>query len=158
MPSVQYGLLNVKPSDTNVLIEKNVTGKKAPVYLSKISRETFDKLKEQMLQILVVGKKYRERNFSAKKLAELLGTNTRYVSIVLSVRYHANYSQFVNKLRIEEAMAILADPRYVSLRIEEISDMVGFSNRQSFYRAFCQYTGETPRQYQEKYKCDIATE
>lgn len=132
-------------------MEKKDSEKKAPVYLSKISRKTFDKLKEQILQILVVDKKYRDNTFSAKKLAEMLGTNTRYVSIVLSVRYHLNYAQFVNRLRIEEAMALLADERYVNMRVEEISDMVGFSNRQSFYRAFLQHTGKTPRQYQEAY-------
>lgn len=125
--------------------------KKAPVYLSKISRDTFDKLKEQILHKLVVEKKYRDQSFTAKRLAEMLHTNTRYVSIVLNVRYQTNFSQFVNRLRIEEAKALLADKRYAELRIEEISDMVGFANRQSFYRAFCMYTGKTPRQYQESF-------
>lgn len=111
---------------------------------------TFDKLKEQILYVLVVEKRYRESGFSAHQLAEMLHTNTRYVSIVLSVRYHANFAQFINKLRIEEAMALLQDQRYANLRIEEISDMVGFANRQSFYRAFCQIVGKTPRQYQEQ--------
>ena len=120
------------------------------MYLTKISRETFDKLKEQILQALVVEKCYRDSSFTASQLAELLHTNTRYVSIVLSVRYHANFSQFVNRLRIEEAMALLQDQRYAGLRIEEISDMVGFANRQSFYRAFCQIVGKTPRQYQDE--------
>lgn len=132
-------------------MEKIVSGKKAPVYLNKISRETFDKLKDQILQTLVVEKRYRDQNFNARRLAELLHTNTRYISIVLSVRYHANYAKFVNRLRIEEAMALLQDKRYADLRVEEISDMVGFSNRQSFYRAFCQFTGKTPREYQETF-------
>lgn len=131
-------------------MEKTANEKKSPAYLTKISRETFDKLKEQILRVLVLEKKYRDRTFTAKKLAELLNTNTRYVSIVLSVRYHANFSQFVNRLRIEEAMALLQDSRYASLRIEEISDMVGFANRQSFYRAFCLIAGKTPRQYQDE--------
>ena len=131
-------------------MEKTAKAKKAPVYLTKISRETFDKLKEQILHVLVVEKRIRERGFSAHQLAEMLHTNTRYVSIVLSVRYHANFAQFINKLRIEEAMALLQDQRYANLRIEEISDMVGFANRQSFYRAFCQIVGKTPRQYQEQ--------
>lgn len=131
-------------------MEQTAKTKKAPVYLTKISRETFDKLKEQILHVLVVEKRYRESGFSAHQLAEMLHTNTRYVSIVLSVRYHANFAQFINKLRIEEAMALLQDQRYANLRIEEISDMVGFANRQSFYRAFCQIVGKTPRQYQEQ--------
>ena len=131
-------------------MEKTAKAKKAPVYLTKISRETFDKLKEQILHVLVVEIRYRERCFSAHLLAEMLHTITRYVSIELSVRYHANFAQFINKLRIEEAMALLQDQRYANLRIEEISDMVGFANRQSFYRAFCQIVGKTPRQYQEQ--------
>ena len=132
-------------------MEKDSNEKKAPAYLTKISSETFDKLKEQLLQLMVVEKKYRDRHFTAKKLAEALHTNTRYVSIVLNVRYHLNYSQFVNRLRIEEAMALLADKRYAGLRMDEISDMVGFANRQSFCRAFQLSTGVTPRQYQANY-------
>lgn len=132
-------------------MEKDSNEKKAPAYLTKISSETFDKLKEQLLQLMVVEKKYRDRHFTAKKLAEALHTNTRYVSIVLNVRYHLNYSQFVNRLRIEEAMALLADKRYAGLRMDEISDMVGFANRHSFYRAFQLSTGVTPRQYQANY-------
>lgn len=132
-------------------MEKDSNEKKAPAYLTKISSETFDKLKEQLLQLMVVEKKYRDRHFTAKKLAEALHTNTRYVSIVLNVRYHLNYSQFVNRLRIEEAMALLADKRYAGLRMDEISDMVGFANRQSFYRAFQLSTGVTPWQYQANY-------
>lgn len=134
-----------------IKIEKKTVGKKIPEYLDKISRVTFDRLKDLVLQKLVVEKLYRDRTYNARRLASDLHTNTRYVSIVLSVRYHANYSQFVNRLRIEEAMALLHDPRYARLRIEEISDMVGFSNRQSFHRAFCQIAGKTPREYQEGY-------
>lgn len=144
-----------KNSSENKKNAKKTVLKKAPAYLDKISRETFDRLKERILHILVVEKKYRENGFTAKKLAELLNTNTRYVSLVLNVRYHANYAQFVNRLRIEEAMALLQDERYARMRIEEISDMVGFSNRQSFYRAFCMIAGKTPREYQEAFSNSI---
>ena len=46
-------------------MEKDSNEKKAPAYLTKISSETFDKLKEQLLQLMVVEKKYRDRHFSA---------------------------------------------------------------------------------------------
>ena len=62
-----------------------------------------------------------------------------------------NYTSFVNKFRIEEAMAILVDRRYQKYRIEEVSDMVGFSNRQSFYAAFYKLMNMTPRDYRIKH-------
>jgi AraC-like DNA-binding protein len=80
-------------------------------------------------------------------LAEDLGTNTRYISAVVNVRFHMNYTSFVNKYRIEEAMTILVDKRYQTLRMEEVSDMVGFANRQSFYASFYKIMGITPCEY-----------
>ena len=58
-----------------------------------------------------------------------------------------NYTSFVNKYRIDEAMTILVDKRYQDLRMEEVSDMVGFANRQSFYASFYRVMGMTPREY-----------
>ena len=66
---------------------------------------------------------------------------------MVNVRFHMNYTSFINKFRIEEAMAILVDRRYQKLRMEEVSDMVGFSNRQSFYASFYKMMKMTPRQF-----------
>ena len=127
----------------------NITEKKEKVaaYRSLVSPKMMDGMQEKIMNIIVMQKKYRDKDYSAKKLAEDLGTNTRYISAVVNVRFHMNYTSFVNKYRIDEAMTLLVDKRYQSLRMEEISDMVGFSNRQSFYAAFYRFTGITPRQY-----------
>ena len=126
----------------------NITEKKEKeaVYRSLVSPALMDELKEKILNVIVMQKKYKDKNFSAKRLAEELGTNTRYISAVVNVKFHMNYTSFVNKYRIEEAMSILVDKRYQDLRVEEVSDMVGFSNRQSFYASFFRLTGITPRE------------
>ena len=100
--------------------------------------------------------KYKDKNYSAKHLAIDLGTNTRYISAVVNVRFHMNYTSFVNKYRIEEAMSILVDKRYQHLRIEEVSDMVGFANRQSFYASFYKITGITPKEYKVQHLASAA--
>ena len=127
----------------------NIIEKKAKeaVYRTMISPKLMDEMKDKILNIIVMQKKYKDKDYSAKKLAEDIGTNTRYVSAVVNVKFHMNYASFVNKYRIEEAMSILVDKRYLDLRIEEVSDMVGFSNRQSFYAAFYKITQTTPRDY-----------
>ena len=120
---------------------------KEAVYRSLVSPKLMDEMKEKILNIIVMQKKYEDKDYSAKKLAEDLGTNTRYISAVVNVRFHMNYTSFVNKYRIEEAMSILVDKRYQNLRMEEVSDMVGFANRQSFYASFYKQMRMTPREY-----------
>ena len=117
---------------------------KEAAYRSLVSPKLMDELKEKILEVVLFQKKYKDKNYSAKNLAEDLGTNTRYISAVVNVRFHMNYTSFVNKYRIEEAMALLTDRRYQNLNMEEISDMVGFSNRQSFYASFFKINGCTP--------------
>lgn len=127
----------------------NITEKKEKeaAYRSLVNPRLMDEMKERILNIIVMQKKYKDKNYSAKKLAEDLGTNTRYISAVVNVRFHMNYTSFVNKFRIEEAMTILVDKRYQDLKMEEVSDMVGFSNRQSFYASFYKIMHMTPREY-----------
>ena len=116
-------------------------------YRSLLSPKMMDKMQEQIMNIIVFQKKYRDKDYSAKKLADEIGTNTRYISAVVNTRFHMSYTQFVNKYRIDEAMSVLVDKRYQDLRIEDIGDMVGFANRQSFYSSFYRFNGITPRQY-----------
>ena len=116
-------------------------------YRSLLSRKMMDKMQEQIMNIIVFQKKFRDKDYSAKKLAYEIGTNTRYISAVVNNRFHMNYTQFVNKQRIDEAMSVLVDKRYQDLRIEDVGDMVGFANRQSFYSSFYRFNGITPRQY-----------
>jgi AraC-like DNA-binding protein len=106
-----------------------------------------DELRDKILEIVLVQKKYKDKRYSAKQLARDLGTNTRYVSAVVNVKFRMNYTSFINKFRVEEAMTLMLDKRYLRCNMEEISDMVGFSNRQSFYAAFYRMTGITPRQF-----------
>lgn len=123
---------------------------KEAAYRSLVSPRLMDEMQEKILNIIVMQKKYRDKDYSAKKLAEDLGTNTRYISAVISVRFHTNYTSFINKFRIEEAMALMTDKRYKGLNMQDISAMVGFSNRQSFYSAFYKVNGITPLTYRKQ--------
>lgn len=127
----------------------NITEKKEreAAYRSLVSPKLMDDLEQKINDIIIVQKKYKEKDYSAKQLADDLNTNTRYISAVVNVRFHMNYTSYVNKYRIQEAMTLLVDKRYQHLNMEDISDMVGFSNRQSFYASFYKINGITPREY-----------
>ena len=140
---------NIEDLTIRIMAKYNITEKreKEAAYRSLVSPRLMDEMQEKILNIIVMQKKYRDKDYSAKRLAEDLGTNTRYISAVVNVRFHMNYTSFVNKYRIDEAMSILVDKRYQDLRMEEVSDMVGFANRQSFYASFFKIMGITPREY-----------
>ncbi len=131
----------------------NITERKehAATYRTNISPAVMDELQGKILQVLLIQKKYRDKEYSAKRLANDLGTNSRYISAVINLKFHVNYATLVNTYRVEEAMSILVDKRYLGLTMEQVADMVGFSNRQSFYAAFYKLKDCTPRDYKINY-------
>ena len=124
---------------------------KNAAYRSLIRPELADELYDKIINIVVVQKKYRDPDYSAKMLAKELETNTRYLSAVINSRFGMNYSCLLNEYRIREALHLLTDKRYAAKNIEDISTMVGFANRQSFYAAFYKIMGETPTGYRKKH-------
>lgn len=127
----------------------NLTEKKekAANYRNMVRAELVDELYDKIIHKLVVEKKYRDPDYSAKQLAEDLNTNTRYISAVISLRFSQNYSCLVNEYRIKDAMYMLIDKRCANMTMEDISNEVGFANRQSFYAAFFRIHQCSPRQY-----------
>lgn len=134
-----------KPYNIKEKQEKNAA------YRSLIRAELADELYEKILNIIVIEKRYRDKDFSAKELAKELNTNTRYISAVINSRFNTNFSCLVNEYRIKEALHRMTDKRFVDMTIEEIGNAVGFANRQSFYASFYRMMGETPNGYRKRH-------
>lgn len=122
----------------------------AKSYRDLIRAELADELYDKILNIVIVQKKYKDPTYSAKDLAKELKTNTRYLSAVVNSRFGMNYSCLLNEHRIKDALHLLTDKRYKDKKIEEISAMVGFANRQSFYTAFKKHVNMLPTDYRKK--------
>lgn len=115
-------------------------------YSRRINRATLEKIHKGVHNYIIVARRFRDVNYTAKRLAEDIGTNTRYLSAAIRFYYGSNYSELVNKLRVEEAKRMLSDAD-TTMTMEEISYSAGFANRQSFYTAFDKYCGMTPKKY-----------
>lgn len=124
---------------------------KNAAYRKLIRAELADELYDKILNIIVVQKKYKDPHFSAKELAKELKTNTRYLSAVVNSRFNMNFSCLLNEYRIKDSLHLLTDKRYKDKNIEEISEMIGFANRQSFYAAFYKNVGQTPNEFRKKH-------
>ena len=129
------------------LTEKKV---KAPLYRTMLNSKMVEELYQRIMAKFIVEKKYRDPDYSAQKLATELGTNTRYISAVVNLRYQDNYSQMVNEFRIKDAMYLLKDKHAQKMTMQEVATSVGFANRQSFYAAFYKRTGLSPKEFRRQ--------
>ena len=136
-------------SKATVMAKYNIQPKKekSARYQTLLSEETKDRLRDEIIRLIVTERKYKDPEYNSKKLAEDLSTNSRYISAVCATRFHKNYSELVNDYRVNDAMSLLTDKRYAKMSVEDISEMAGFSTRQSFYANFYKRLGITPRQY-----------
>ncbi|MDY6248328.1 MAG: AraC family transcriptional regulator, partial [Prevotella sp.] len=76
----------------------NISEKKTKnaAYRELVNATLMDELKEKILDIILIRQKYKDKDYSAKQLAADLGTNTRYVSAVVNVKFRMNYTSFIN--------------------------------------------------------------
>ena len=149
---IPYTEIENKAEETPKKLPYNLREKreKNAAYRSMIRADLADELYQKIVDIVIVNKKYKDPNFSSKDLAKLLQTNTRYLSAVVNSRFGMNYSCLLNEYRIKDALRLLGDKKNAEKNVEEISAMVGFANRQSFYAAFYRIVGETPNGYRKR--------
>ena len=78
-------------------------------------------------------------------LTEKKEKNAAYRSLVRAELVDELYEKILKVFVVDKNL--LTDKRYADKNVEEISTMVGFANRQSFYAAFYKILGVTPRGY-----------
>lgn len=87
-------------------------------------------------------------DFSLSMLAQLVGSNTKYVSWVINTKYGKNFKTFLNEYRIRTASQMLVDTeKYGNLTIASIAERVGYKSPASFHLAFKKVYGMTPAVY-----------
>lgn len=101
-------------------------------------------------KLLLQEKLYADPNLSLPMAASMLGTNQRYLSFVINQTTGQNFNTYVNKIRVNIAQETLLALDQTAIPVnEELALRVGFSTRQTFIRAFKQFTGLSPAQYKE---------
>lgn len=93
---------------------------------------------------------YREQGLTIEELADRMGVHRNLLSRVINRHMGGNFSQYVNSLRIKEAVRLISGTSHSELRMVELSDKVGFLNYATFYRTFKQFTGLSPIEFQKQ--------
>ena len=104
---------------------------------------------DNIVSVLENSEEIFSSDFSAQRLATLVGEKYNYVSQVINEKYGSNFNNLLNEYRIQEACKRINDlQKYGNYTIEAIANGVGFKSRTSFTQAFKKYTGLTPSEYQ----------
>lgn len=85
---------------------------------------------------------YKEASLDAA--AKQVHLNANYLSYLFKQKTGQNFTDYLIKVKMENALMLLLDARY---RTYEISEMVGYSNAKNFTRTFKSYYGKTPSEY-----------
>ena len=105
------------------------------------------KLYDQLKQLLETDKLYLNPELSLKTVADLLNTNTKYLSQVVNHQASINFQQFVNLYRVKEAKHKIVKDSFSNLTLYGIALQCGFKNKSTFYKVFKEVTGFTPKDF-----------
>uniref|UniRef100_UPI0025F67C78 helix-turn-helix domain-containing protein n=1 Tax=uncultured Maricaulis sp. TaxID=174710 RepID=UPI0025F67C78 len=87
---------------------------------------------------------YLDANLSLPKLAKAIAVPANLVSQVLNQTLDTTFFDYVNRCRIEASLPHILAGKATVLTI---ALDVGFNSRSTFYTAFKNVTGQTPRQW-----------
>ncbi|TBL75690.1 response regulator transcription factor [Paenibacillus thalictri] len=79
-----------------------------------------------------------------QQVSELVNMNASYVSAFFKKKTGINFSDYVQKVKMEKAAELLRGSHH---KAYEVSELVGYVNAKNFIRSFKQYFGVTPGQY-----------
>jgi AraC-like DNA-binding protein/Tfp pilus assembly protein PilF len=92
-----------------------------------------------------------DTEFTIDKLAELVQSNSSYVSQIINSDLKKNFRSFINSYRIREAQRLFSEPDATKYTIESVALRVGFKSQTAFRDAFKEITGVSPNFYLKSY-------
>jgi len=95
---------------------------------------------------------YLQPNANMEDLALKLNVTKNELSLFLRDEIEENFTELLNKNRVEYFKQLLNSKKYESFTIEALSEMSGFNNRRTMYNAFNKHVGITPTEFIQSLK------
>ncbi|WP_435260808.1 helix-turn-helix domain-containing protein [Tenacibaculum sp. nBUS_03] len=91
-------------------------------------------------------------NLTLKTLSKKLDIREKELSKLINTHTNKNFYHFINQFRVNEFKKLLLSPKAKQLSIVGLAEEAGFSSKSTFYSAFKNLEGVTPKQYQNAVK------
>ena len=104
---------------------------------------------DKSIQLIMNAKNYIDINYSDSELSlgkvcGTLGISSNYLSVLFSKETGETFSEYLNKVRIKNAMILL---KSTDIRVADIAERVGYNDQHYFSKTFKKIIGLTPREY-----------
>ena len=100
--------------------------------------------------VVYIHDNYQDYNLNMTNLAKMYGFEPKYFSKVFKKQTGEKVTDYINKYRIEKAKEIINND--TDMKLESVSQMVGFSSFRTFIRNFNRYEGITPGDFKSMAK------
>lgn len=99
-------------------------------------------------------KLYRNKGVTIETVASHISSNRTYISNAINLFAGVPFNNYINQFRIDEAVRILSDPEN-DMPIKELSDFIGFTTLNTFYRIFKTSVGMPPSMFRVKMRSHV---
>ena len=130
--------------DFNLLVKSE---KASSSHFQNLPSKERKKIKEHLLKLMEEEKIFLSTNLNLDQVALQLKVSTRVLSQLINTEFKTNFSDYINRYRIEFSKSLLRDYKDTELNIKEVLFKSGFNSTSTFYFAFKNDTGLTPTEY-----------
>lgn len=95
-------------------------------------------------------KPFIDSHITIKELAKQMGVPTRALSELINDEFNCNFSEYINRARVTEAQALMANPEWSNKTLLDIGLASGFNSKTSFNVMFKRITSLTPSAYRKE--------
>jgi len=112
-----------------------------------IADDQCQKIETEILTALDTHAPYKNPEFSLSELAALTSIDKVKLSYTINSHMGTNFSSLLNKYRVDEFVRLMESGNYDNYNMLGIASEAGFSSKSTFYKAFKDLKGQTPKEF-----------
>ena len=116
---------------------------------SALTENSIEYIVQKLDKLMEEEKLYTKGDLKLQEVAETLNLGVHALSQAINVAKDKKFTDYLNELRVEEAMRLMQEEDYQDAKLLAIALDAGFNNKTTFLNAFRKYTGQTPSEYRK---------
>ncbi|MFV0504557.1 MAG: helix-turn-helix domain-containing protein [Lachnospirales bacterium] len=117
-----------------------------PIYLELIFNLEREGLSKEIKKAIIFIRNNYNKDIRLQVVAKEIGLNETYLSRVFKEKIGVNFTEYLNKVRLEAAVDLLST---TNLTVFQVAQEVGYNSESYFSRIFKQYYGLSPKAYRK---------